>query len=240
MTNRNFIVSCVLLFALLVGAGTLAAQGPRPGQGGMMPPEPPKDPEYVKLLDKAKGGDTTIDFKAFRMAYARSGFPGARSVDPKIRLKLVEAIKAKKYDDISSACQEILKVNFLDSTVHAYAAAAYMSLKDTKKQDFHQAIYLGLINSILAGSDGESPKTGYVVVSPDEISAVLKAFELTKVSSESVMEGTSRFEVVNVTDKANGAASKVYFNVDMMPKLPESPAKPASTPPAGKQSEDLR
>ena len=88
MTNRNLIVSCVLLLALLAGAGTLAAQ--RPGPGPMMSPEPPKDPEYVKLLDKAKGGDTAIDFKAFRMAYARSGFPGARSVDPKIRLKLIE------------------------------------------------------------------------------------------------------------------------------------------------------
>lgn len=219
---------------MFAGAGTIAAQRPGPGQGQMMPPEPPKDPEYVKLLDKAKGGDTAIDFKAFRMAYARSGFPGARSVDPKIRVKLVEAIKAKKYNDVSSACQEILKINFLDSTVHAYAASAYMSLKDTKKQDFHQAIYLGLVNSILAGSDGESPKSAYVVVSPDEISAVLSAFELTKVSVESVMEGTSRYEVVNVTEKASGSASKIFFNVDMMPKAPERPAKPASAPPAEK------
>lgn len=234
MTNRNLIVSCVLLLALLAGAGTLAAQRPGQGQVPMMSPEPPKDPEYVKLLDKAKGGDTTIDFKAFRMAYARSGFPGARSVDPKIRLKLIEAIKAKKYDDIASACQEILKVNFLDSTVHAYAASAYMNLKDTKKQDFHEAVYLGLINSIVQGSNGESPKSAYVVVSPDEIFAVLNAYELTKVSSEPLTEGTSRYEVVNVTDKANGAASKVYFNVDMMPKPPERPAKPASAPPAEK------
>ena len=234
MTNRNLIVFCVLLLALLAGAGTLAAQRPGQGQVPMMSPEPPKDPEYVKLLDKAKGGDTTIDFKAFRMAHVRSGSPGLRLVDPKIRLKLIEAIKAKKYNDIASACQEILKINFLDSTVHAYAASAFMSLKETKKQDFHQAIYLGLINSILAGSDGESPKSAYVVVSPDEISAVLSAFELTKVSVESVMEGTRRYEVVNVTDKANGAASKVYFNVDMMPKPPERPAKPASAPPAEK------
>ena len=232
MTNRNLIVSCVLLLALLAGAGTLAAQ--RPGPGPMMSPEPPKDPEYVKLLDKAKGGDTTIDFKAFRMAYARSGFPGARSVDPKIRVKLVEAIKAKKYDDIASACQEILKINFLDLTVHAYAASAHMNLKDTKKQDFHEAVYLGLINSIVQGSNGESPKSAYVVVSPDEIFAVLNAYELTKVSSEPLTEGTSRYEVINVTDKATGTPAKVYFNVDMMPKAPERPAIPASAPPTEK------
>jgi Domain of unknown function (DUF4919) len=226
MTNRNLIVSFVLLIVLFASAGTLAAQGPGPRQGQMMRPEPPKDPEYVKLLDKAQNGDTAIDFKALRMAYARSGAPGSRSVDPKIRAKLVEAIKAKKYNDIASSAQEILKIHFLDLNVHAYAASAYMNLKDIKKQDFHQAIYLGLINSIVEGSNGESPKTAYMVVSPDEMFAVLNAYELTKVSSEVITEGTSRYELVSVTDKANGAASKVYFNVDMMPKPPERPAKP--------------
>ena len=115
MTNRKLIVSCVLLLALLAGAGTLAAQRPGQGQVPMMSPEPPKDPEYVKLLDKAKGGDTTIDFKAFRMAHVRSGSPGLRLVDPKIRVKLVEAIKAKKYDNIRISARTFVKYNLCRS-----------------------------------------------------------------------------------------------------------------------------
>ena len=207
MKNRNVIIPC--LIALFWLAGTAAAQVV------MDLPDLPPDPEYTKLLGKLKGGDTTIDYKAVRLAFARSGAPGLRGVDSKIRMKLAEAVKARKYDEIANTAQEILKTNFLDLNAHVFAATAYEALKDTKKYDYHQAIYLGLINSIVNGADGESAKTAYVVVSQDEIFAVLRAYELQRTASETITEGASRYHVVTVTDKTNGAISKVYFKLEL-------------------------
>lgn len=221
MKNQNLLVSCLL--AVLCFAGVASGQGP----GGMRPPERPKDPEYTKLMDKLKGGNTEIDYKALRMAWARSGFAGSRGLDPKFRASMVEAVKANKYDEIVKNANEILKVNLMDINTHVIAAAAYLELKDAKKADYHQAVYLGLINSIVNGSDGESPKTAYMVVSRDEIIAVLRAYELQATASEEMTEGTSNYQIVTATDKANGGISKVYFNIDMMPKMPERPAGPA-------------
>jgi hypothetical protein len=208
MKNRNLIISC--LTAIFLFSGTATAQRVVMDRADLAP-----DPEYTKLLGKLKGGDTAIDYKALRQAFARSGAPGSRGVDSKIRMKLAEAVKVKKYDEIASVSQEILKINFLDPNAHVYAATAYEALKDTKKYDYHQAVYLGLINSIVNGADGESTKTAYAVVSQDEIFAVLKAYELQRTASEPLTEGTSRYEVVTVTDKTNGAVSKVYFKMDL-------------------------
>lgn len=213
-------VIAFLIFLTCLAAGvSVAAQGP------MRQAERPVDPEYSKLIEKVQNGETAVDYKALRIAYARSGFPGARGVDPKVRAKLVDAVKANKFGDIAKIAEEILKVNPMDINTRVVAASAYQEIKDAKKYDYHQAVYLGLINSIVNAADGESAKTAYVVISRDEIIAVLRAYELQSFSSAEITEGTDRFMVVTATDKTNGGTSKVYFNVNMVPKLPEAPSK---------------
>ena len=108
---------------------------------------------------------------------------------------------------------------------HLYASTAYEQLGDKKKFEFHKNIYLGLINSIVNGADGESPKTAYQVISVDEESAVLNAYELQKTGQETMAEGGHQFLVVAATDKANGAATKVYFNIDKVAKSAPMPPK---------------
>lgn len=176
------------------------------------------DSEYEALLSKVKSGNTSVDFKALRMSYAASSGYSSVSIDPKLRLKLIDAVKAKKFDEVAKAAQDILKVSFLDMTAHIYASTAYEALKDKKKSEYHKAVYLGLINSIVTGADGESPKTAYVVISVDEENAVLNAYELQKSGSSSMEEGGHKYDVLTVTDKATGASSKVYFNIDLLAK----------------------
>lgn len=220
LMNRLMVLS-FLLVVFLATAVSSSAQGP------IRTAEPQKDPEFIKLVDKLKGGDTSIDFKALRMAWARSGFPGARGLDPKLRMKFVESVKANKYDEIAKTAEEMLMINPMDINTRATAAAAFLELKDSKKYDYHLAAYQGLINSIVSSADGESPKTAYVVVSRDEMIAVLKAYDLQTTASEELVEGSNRYQIVTATDKGNGGTSKVYFNLDLMPKMPERPDRPA-------------
>ncbi|MFZ1700222.1 MAG: DUF4919 domain-containing protein [Pyrinomonadaceae bacterium] len=218
--NRLMVVSCLLVVCFAAAISVSA-------QGRMRPVEPQKDPEFTKLVEKLKGGDTSIDYRALRVAWARSDFPGARGIDPKLRMKLVESVKANKYDDIAKTADEMLKINPMDINTRATAAAAFLELKDAKKYDYHLAVYQGLINSIVGSADGESQKTAYMVVSRDEMIAVLKAYDLQTTASEELIEGTNRYQIVTAADKSNGGTSKVYFNVDMMPKMPERPERPA-------------
>lgn len=184
-----------------------------------------QDAEYSRLLDKVKGGDTAIDYKALRLAAAGSSQFAAMTVDSKLRLRLIDAVKAKKFDEITKLSQEIMKVNFLDMNAHVYAATAYQAIKDKKKADFHQAVYVGLINSIVNSADGESMKTAYQVISLDEITSVLNAYELQKTQQETVSQDGRTYMLVTATDKATGGTSKVYFNVDLVAKTLEKITK---------------
>jgi hypothetical protein len=203
-------VSCLIAIVWFLFVLSVAGQDPsKPGTTG-------KDTEYANLLATVKGGDTAIDFKSLRMAYAGSSGYSSLGVDSKMRMKLIETVKAKKFDDVAKVAQEILKTNFLDMITHVYAATAYQSLKDKKKADYHQAVYLGLINSIVTGADGESPKTAYTVISVDEEYAVLNAYGLQRTANTVLDEGGHKYDVLTVTDKTTGVTSKVYFNIDLV------------------------
>jgi hypothetical protein len=95
---------------------------------------------------------------------------------------------------------------------------AHGALGDAKKAKFHEAVYLGLINSIINGSDGNSTKTAYVVISMLEVPVVLNALDLKRTSQEMIEEGGHKYGVVVATDKNTAETSKVYFNIDVAAK----------------------
>jgi len=165
------------------------------------------------MVAKARAGDANVDFKAMRLAFVTSKSPG---VDPKLRTKLSDSIKAKKNDETAKAIEEILRVDFVNANLHALAAQAYLGSGDAKKAELHKNIYLGLVNSILKDANGESTKTAYEVISEDEESAVLTALELKKTGQEKLEEGGHQYLVVTASDAA-AASTKVYFNVDKVP-----------------------
>jgi hypothetical protein len=174
---------------------------------------------YDDLVAKARGGDANVDFKALRMGSITSKSLG---VDPKLRAKLTESIKAKKNDEVAKTAEEILKLDFVNPNLHVVAARAYQASGDTKKYQLHSNIYLGLVNSILKDGNGESAKTAYEVISEDEVAAVLTALELQRTSQVHLEEEGHKYMVVTATDRATNATSKVYFNVDKAPvKAPE-------------------
>jgi len=169
---------------------------------------------YEDMVSKARNGDGTLDFKAIRMASLTSKSPG---VDPKLRAKLTESLKAKKNDDVAKTAEEILKVDFVNANLHVVAARAYQALGDAKKSQLHTNIYLGLVNSILKDANGESTKTAYEVIAEDEEVAVLTALELQRTGQQSLDEDGHKYVVVTATDRTTNATTKVYFNVDKVP-----------------------
>lgn len=176
---------------------------------------------YDDLVGKVKGGDTSVDFKALRMAAAERTAPAP--LDPRIYPMMVKLSGEKKYKEALKAAETVQTVNFADMNSHIIASMSYAGIGDDKKAKFHEAIYVGLVNSILNNGDGNSAKTSYTVYSTAEVAVVLNALDLKRVSHEIVNEENRKFAVLTVADKNTNEQSKVYFNIDKAGKGFESP-----------------
>jgi hypothetical protein len=172
---------------------------------------------YKTIVAKLKGGDTKVDYKALRMASASSKAEdaGARG-DSDAYSKAVSAYRAKKYDEALSNGEKALKTGYLDINTHLLMAAAHKDKGNKEKFEFHKAIYLGLVNSILDGADGESAKTAFVVIEVSEEYAILDALELERGSQGLRHEGGHAFDVLTATDPKTKKSKEVWFNIDIV------------------------
>ncbi len=174
---------------------------------------------YDGLISKLIRGDLTIDFKALRLASAARPGQGARVADATARVAMVKALNDKNFKEALRISSEIQKTDFVDMNSHVVASMAYQGLGDAKKANFHEGVYLGLINSILNGGDGHSTKTAYVVISVAEEFALLDALDLKRASHTAITEDGRKYDVLTVTDKKTNETSKVYFNTDLVVKV---------------------
>lgn len=169
---------------------------------------------YEELLAKLKSGDTKIDFKSLRMAYAETKEYSPYGVGNDKINPMFKALENKKYEDALKLADEILKTNYVEMNSHFIASAANSALGNKEKSDFHRSVFLGLVNSIVEGKDGKSAKTAYEVISVPEEYVILYTLGYKRGSQALVEEGGHKFDVLTVTDSKTNETAKLYFNVD--------------------------
>lgn len=173
-----------------------------------------QDDIFKTLVTKLKGGDTKIDFKALRMASLDSKSDDAGQPDDDQYKKAVEAYNSKKYKAAISAGEKALEQGYLGIDAHLLVAVAHRESGNSEKFDFHKAVYLGLLNSIVAGADGKSAKTAYVVINVAEEYALLRALGLNRGSQALQADGGHKYDVLTVTDPKTNQTKEVWFNID--------------------------
>lgn len=182
--------------------------------------------DYEALLAKIKGGELTVDFKALRFAFAEKTPIEARTADPKVQTQMIQLLNEKKYKDVVKIAEGVHKTTFVDMNSHIMASMAYQGLAEPKKAKFHEAVYLGLVNSILKDADGNSAKTAYQVISIAEEYVLLNALELKHGPQAVETIDGHNYHVLAASDKATNEAVKIYFNIDKVGvKLAAVPAK---------------
>lgn len=193
----------IILVGLLFG--TVYSQGPaeRPSSG---------EANYDQLVSKVRQGDLSIDFKALRFAFAKRPDANTEAADIKIQAAMIKAYNDKNYKEAIKLADGIQKTRFIDMNSHVIASMAHQGLGDAKKAKFHEAVYLGLINSILNGADGNSTKTAYIVINPAEEYVLLNALELARGKRESIIEEGRTYDVHTATDKTTNQTVKIYFS----------------------------
>lgn len=177
---------------------------------------------YDQLLTRLKGGDTNIDFQLLRFSFAEKTPPEARVADIKLQTQMAALLNEKKFKDVVKIAESIHKTNFVDMNSHIMAAMAYQGLADAKKSKFHEAVYLGLVNSITKDADGNTPKTAYHVISVAEEYVLLNALELKRGSQAVETVDGSTFHVLTATDPGTNQPVKLYFNIDKVGIKPDA------------------
>ena len=178
-------------------------------------PDSSNDPgvSYQSFVTKVKGGDTSIDFKAFRIAFSRTKAYGPHGGDGE--KELFTALSQKDYKGALKKAEKLLDSCYVDMDAHVGASMAYRGLGDETKADLHKKIYLGLINSILTNGDGKSAATAYVVITLHEEYIVLRALDLMPGSQSLVHQDGHSFDVLSATDRKSNSPIKLYFNIDI-------------------------
>ena len=170
---------------------------------------------YETLLARLTGGDTKMDYTSLRLAYSRSKDANPYGANHDVRRQMNAAVIEKRCDDAIKMADAMLASIYLSPDAHVAKSTCYRAAGDNVKADFHKAIYLGLINSILAKGDGNSTDTAYTVITIEEEYAVMKALGYTAWAQTFVRQGEHTFDVVSGTDDRSKSSAKFYFNVDI-------------------------
>lgn len=177
-------------------------------------PDPETTDPFAKMLSQLKGGDTKLDYKALRLASVDSKSKEAGQPDDDEYKKAVEAYNAKKYKAAIAAGEKALAEGYIGMDAHLLVALAYRESGNNEKSAFHEAVYLGLVNSVLTGADGKSAKTAYVVIHVAEEYALLRALQMKRGSQALRTADGHKFDVLTVTDARTNETKELWFNID--------------------------
>src|SRR5258706_6033706 len=131
----------ILVLSAAAGAASSTQEAGKPALGS------PK-PSYNDLLARVKKGDSTIDFKELRLAYADTSEYKPYGNDRETRQKMFAALKAKEFQQAVESAEKILANNFVEINAHFAAYVGNRELGHADKATFHKFMFDGLIKSI--------------------------------------------------------------------------------------------
>jgi hypothetical protein len=192
--------------------------------------------DYATLKSRLESGDTHIDFRALRLAYADSpAYAPNQSSSLSNRRAVEQAFEAGQFSAAVPLIQKWLAEDYLNPFAHLGAVRAYEKTGDTQRAQFHDAVVLGLFNSICARNEGRSENRPCPVVSIDEehFFLVMNGFRI-DAQHGALCQGDQPCNVYDVINRKTHAAVTVYLDISRpLHYLDTHPAPAASaSPPA--------
>jgi hypothetical protein len=169
--------------------------------------------ELADLLARVTQSDPTVDFTRLRRLYASSAryrpFPDAGEG------AMVAAASAQDFAKAMPLARAILDRDYLNIEAHFVADAACRAAQDAACSAHHHGVAQGILNSIGASGNGQTPETAYVVISQGEEMAVARVlgFEVREQTLLTDPNGHT-IDVLSGRDDA-GDERQLFFNVDL-------------------------
>jgi hypothetical protein len=169
--------------------------------------------KYEAMLETAKKGGGTVDYKALRLAFFETEdySPLAGMM---VYRSLWTAVAQGNWAEAARQAEAVLAKNYVDINAHMVAHVAYRQQGDEEKAKLHRRWADGLIESVKAGGDGKTPGTAWHVISTSEEYAVLRAMNLRPVGQALINADGHSYDEMKVLDPQTNAESRFYFNVD--------------------------
>lgn len=204
---RNVVRSALVISLFLIASATR-------GHAQLQVTPTPGNSSFQTLLERAKKGDKTLDFKELRLAYTDTADYKPYSSDRDSRQKMFAALNAKEYDHVLEYAEKLLAQNYLDLNAHFGAVIAHRELGNADKAALHKFLFDGLIASIEKSGDGKSPGTAFVVISTDEEYVLLNWLGLRATDQSLVNQGGHSYDLMKAVNSRTNETVSYYFNID--------------------------
>jgi hypothetical protein len=169
--------------------------------------------KYEELAAKVRGGDTTVDWQALRLA-AEVGYVSGNYDVQDANQRGIKAFNDGKFADSLKIANEILEHNIADGDGHFLAMISLKHLGRQPDADKENAMLVAFFQSIVKSGDGKSAKTAWFTVNVHEEYLVIRLLLGLKLKSQSLshLDGHS-YDVMTVADDS-GKESTLWFNTD--------------------------
>lgn len=172
------------------------------------------DALYAELVKKAVSGDSTVDFRALRLACAKAENCNAKG-ESKDLIAMRRASQTGDHKAAIQVAEKLIAAGFPNVEAHAICAEAYKALQQPEKAKFHHDVTSALIRSILSTGDGKTKETAFEVIGTQEEYILLSLLGLPPFGRQSLIPGKPHsYDLIEVDDPKTGKKVSFYFNID--------------------------
>src|SRR5581483_8487391 len=129
--------------------------------------------DYRSLVQRAKVGDQTVNFRDLRFDYMDSQDYEKGSDTEAQKKTMWAALKEHNVKDALTNADAVLAGDYADIDAHFVEYVSHRELKEAELSDLHHSIFQGLLRSITDSGDGKTPETAFQVIEVHEEYVVL-------------------------------------------------------------------
>ena len=172
--------------------------------------------DYHDAVARLQAGDTDVDCRAARLAYALTDGYEPYAVEPKKQERRLHEHLNERQDPRAAllVADSLLAGNYVNLDAHYGASLAHDQLGHADRAAFHIAVFRNLLDSIVETASG-SADDPFVVNRVDEEYVVIAVLGFEHRGQSLVDCGASKCDLMTVRDPRDGAELELYFDVSI-------------------------
>ena len=167
---------------------------------------------YRQMVEKIRGGNTSINFGDLRKAYVDWLNDGNGVKESPKRDEMVKAFEAKNYARAVELGEIVADYEFVNSGILGAIAEAYKKLGSEKKAALYADLSHRAKHGLYLSGDGKNVDTAYYVMNIDEEYKIMRGLGYAVGMQSLTSANGQSFDVLSGKDE-DGKTVELYFNI---------------------------